>query len=280
MIWCRAHSCYRPGPAHSVRPAIKMITVLKIPVAKDRLRAMPADERALLILLGHAANQINLLSKLVIFSSNKDPDGVEQFLSAAQTQLLARFAIGVLNEGWELISRQFLATPIGKTYSAKLDAGGQVALAALKKSFGGSNIINQIRKNYAFHHPYTSDVNAAFEVAADSPGWDAEWNWYFSHSGYNSFYFLSDFVIMHGILNAVGETDLVVAQEKIMTEVRSVSENMSQFIMALTAAFWLEHFGAEMTGEVCAKITNAPGAFDVWIPFFMEIPEAPPADRA
>jgi hypothetical protein len=29
-----------------------------------------------------------------------------------------------------------------------------------------------------------------------------------------------------------------------------------------------------MTGEVCAVISDAPGAFDVWIPFFMEIPDA------
>jgi hypothetical protein len=60
----------------------RMITVMKIPVSKDRLRAMPEDERALLI-LGYVANQINLLSKLVIFSSNKTPDGVEQALSGA-----------------------------------------------------------------------------------------------------------------------------------------------------------------------------------------------------
>jgi hypothetical protein len=31
-------------------------------------------------------------------------------------------------------------------------------------------------------------------------------------------------------------------------------------------------------GEVCAEIRDAPGAFDVWIPFFMEIPDAPPPD--
>jgi len=70
-----------------------MVTVLKVPVSKDRLRAMPEDERALLILLGYVANKISLLSKLVIFSSNKTPDGVEHALCAAQTQMLARLAI-------------------------------------------------------------------------------------------------------------------------------------------------------------------------------------------
>jgi hypothetical protein len=253
-----------------------MITVLRIPVSKDRLRAMPADERALLILLGYVANQINLLSKLVIFSSNKTPDGIEQTLSGAQTQMLARLVIGVLNEGWELISKRFLGTRIGRDYRPRLDAAGSDALAQLQKTFGGSNIINKVRTNYAFHHPYDSDVNAAFEVASNDAAWNAEWNWFLSHSGYNTFFFLSDFVIMHGMLAAVGETDLIRAQEKIMAEVRTVSENMIQFILALTAALWQKHFGSEMTGEVCATISDAPGAFDVWIPFFMEIPDAPP----
>jgi hypothetical protein len=254
-----------------------MITVLRVPVSKDRMRAMPADERALLILLGYAANQINLLSKLVIFSSNKTPDGVEQALSGAQTQMLARLTIGVLSEGWELISKRFLGTPIGRDYRPRLDATGAAALIQLQKTFGGSNIINKIRSNYAFHHPYNSDVNAAFEVAASDAAWDNDWNWFFSHSGYNSFYFPSDFIIMHGMLTAVGETDLITAHEKIMAEVRWVSENMSQFIMALTAAFWQKHFGSEMTAELREEITHAPGAFDVWIPFFIEIPDAPPA---
>ena len=82
---------------------------------------------------------------------------------------------------------------------------------------------------------------------------------------------------MHGMLGIVGETDLIAAQDKIMIEVRSVSENMSQFIISLTSAFWTMYLGTEMTDEVCSIIADAPGAFDVWIPFFMEIPDAIPA---
>ena len=62
-----------------------------------------------------------------------------------------------------------------------------------------------------------------------------------------------------------------------MTEVGQVSEDMTQFIMALTAALWMEHLGPQMTGEVCAKVADAPSAFDVWIPFLVEIPREEPA---
>jgi hypothetical protein len=77
-----------------------MITVLRIPVSKDRLRAMPADERALLILLGYVANQINLLSKLVIFPSNKTPDGIEQALSGALTTVFRSCRRRSHGDGW------------------------------------------------------------------------------------------------------------------------------------------------------------------------------------
>lgn len=143
---------------------------------------MPTDERALLILLGYVANQTTLLSKLVIFSSNRTPAGVEQALCGAQVHMLARLAIGVLNEGWELISKRFLGSPIGRDYRPRLDAVGAAALDQLQKDFGGSNIINKIRSNYAFHHPHDSDVNGAFEAAASDAAWDKDWNWFFSQA--------------------------------------------------------------------------------------------------
>jgi hypothetical protein len=72
-----------------------MIEVYKIPISKDKLRAMPADERALLILLGYAANQINFFSKLVIFSSRREGStDLEQMLLGAQTQMTLRVVIG------------------------------------------------------------------------------------------------------------------------------------------------------------------------------------------
>lgn len=85
---------------------------------------MTKEERSLFLLLGYAANQINLLSKLVVFSTNNTPEGVEQNLSGAQSQMLARLAIGVLNEAWELIHKRFLSTPVGREYVPRLDPDG------------------------------------------------------------------------------------------------------------------------------------------------------------
>jgi hypothetical protein len=84
-----------------------MIDVYKIPVSKEKLRAMPDGERALLLLLGYAANQLSFFTKLVILSTNRDGDTeLEQQLSAAQTQMALRVVIGILNEAWVRIPIQ------------------------------------------------------------------------------------------------------------------------------------------------------------------------------
>ncbi len=155
-----------------------VIDVLRIPLPKDRLRAIPKEERALLFLLGYAANQITLFSKLVIFLSNKTPsDPVEQQLSDAQSLILGRVAIGVLAETWELIHKRFLGTPRGKEFEpAKLNPAGREALETLKKYFSGSNILSKLRNNVAFHHPCDSDMDAGFEAAASEKIWDSDWN--------------------------------------------------------------------------------------------------------
>ena len=81
-----------------------MIRVMQIPLQKERLRAVPKEERTLFLLLGYAANQITMFQKLLIFSSNKTPsEAVEQRISAAQTQMLVRLLIGAAHEAWRLI---------------------------------------------------------------------------------------------------------------------------------------------------------------------------------
>jgi hypothetical protein len=62
---CRGKAFFLPRRLSQRPGARKMIEVYKIPVPKEKLCAMPESERALLILLGYAANQINCFSKMV-----------------------------------------------------------------------------------------------------------------------------------------------------------------------------------------------------------------------
>jgi hypothetical protein len=253
-----------------------MIEVYHIQVSKDHLKAMPKEERTFLLLLGYAANQLSMLQKLLMFSSNKLPTAeIEQYLTAAQTQMILRFLIGTLNETWQLITTRFLQNLIGKEYQTRLDQGGKQALANLKRQFGASSLLYTIRNNFSFHYPESDDVEAAFEAACNDADLDSHWNFYVSQYGFNSFYFLSDLIIVHGIGKETRAADLVGAQVKLMQEVGSAVENIFEFSKAFTAAVWLKNFGEEMLAKELISISNAPNLGDVWIPFFVEMKISP-----
>ena len=250
-----------------------MIDVIRVPLPKDKLQAMSKEERSLLLLLGHAANQITILSKMLIFSTNKTPEHEpEQQISGAQSQMLARYAIAIMDEAWKFVSRDFLGTPLGKEYIPKLNPAGAAAFEALKKSFA-SNLFSKIRNEHVFHLPKADVMDKAFQAAADNPAWDNDWNWWFSPYTMNTFYFMSDVVFLHGLLQAVGETDLMAGYHKVMAEVQTVSQQMTAFIYALTSALLAKYFAPELIAQVHSKIDNAPSIMDIWIPFFVEIPD-------
>src|SRR5712691_3789284 len=103
-----------------------MLKIVRVPISKDRLRAMPKEERALLFLLGYTANQITMASKLIIFATNKTPTNeIEQIITGAQTQMFARLTIGVISEAWEMLRTRFLRSPMAKDYLPRLSPAGQ-----------------------------------------------------------------------------------------------------------------------------------------------------------
>jgi hypothetical protein len=254
-----------------------MIRVVQIPMPKDRLRAVPKEERSLFLLLGYAGNQITMFQKLVIFSSNKTPsEAVEQRISGAQTQMLVRSLIGALHEAWLLIQKRFLGSPLGRDYQDRLNPAGREALDGLKKYFGASNILNTLRNNYVYHHPFDEHVDEAFVAASDDEAFDDYWNLYLSESSINSFHFASDVVIVHGMMQAIKGADLLTAQEKITRDASVVAKMLTEFILDFSAAFVAKHFSVgtsqpEILGREETSVENAPRLLEFWLPFYVDI---------
>ena len=261
----------RPGTVSNREGAITPI--YRVRLSLDRLRALPSDERAMLFLVGLAANQIALLQKLVTFSSNKTPvDAVEQKLSGAQTQMVARLAIGVLAETWQLIHRRFIGRPIGKRYQDLLSADGQRALADVRRLFGGSGLLANLRNDNVFHFPSETAIEEAFARASNDPMWDDDWDVFLGQSTVNTFFFASDVLAIHAMQQTSGSANLIESQTRIMDEVRRANDAMTEFAHEFFAAVWRQHFGAEMDAVICADIAAAPSLFEFWVPFFVSVP--------
>jgi len=251
-----------------------MLDILRIPITKANLLKMSPAERSLFLLLGYASNQVNALWKLVIIatnSTNRNP--IEERVSGAQTQILVRLLIGVMREALKLVEKRFLGSVVGKEYVPLLDAKASAALDRLKKRFSGPDMLVVIRDNFAFHHPTMEDMEAAFQQAILNQDDEAE-NWciYMTPALLNAFFFVSDFVLVHGMANALNESDVNEAHRKLLGELAPLANDLSEFTFGFAAAIFRKHFGGELTATVVAKIADVPNIDDVKLPFFVETP--------
>jgi hypothetical protein len=254
-----------------------MIQVYRIPVPKEKLLALSVDERALLLLLGYVANQVQMLQKILVFATKLDPaEEVQAHSSAVQTQMLVRLAAAAAFEAWRVIDTRYLSNRLQVDYRDLIDADGQAALKELKQLFGQSPLLSKIRNNFGFHYPDTDATEAAFQAAVADPGFDDMWRLYFSHHGFNSLFVMSDIVFAHGIAAEAGVADLPALQEQLMAELRKASTNVVQFAQAFFIAVWRRHFGDAIDAQDIVNIEGAPKFDEVALPFFvdMEIPAA------
>jgi hypothetical protein len=251
-----------------------MLDILRLPITKETLQKMTPEERSTFLLLGYASNQVNALWKLVIIATNDTPDDpVLQRMSGAQTQIFVRLTIGVMREAWGLIETRFLGSKLGRDYVPLLDSPARQALDRVKKRFRESNMLVVIRNNFAFHHPSMEQMEAAFQLAVTNAGDDeADWSIYFNRALLNTFFFVSDYVLVHGISHALNEKDLNEAHRKLLMDLAPLANDLSEFTFGFAAAIFKKYIGHELTMTLVAKITDAPDIDDLRLPFFVETP--------
>jgi len=210
---------------------------------------------------------------VIILTNGDESDPVKQRLEGAQTQVFVRLTIGAMWEAWRLVEDRFLKRPLGREFLPLLDPQAADALDRLKKRFGKGSGLSTIRNNYAFHHPGIDDIDAAFEkAAAESDGDKADWGVYFNRGLLNTFFFVSDFVFVHGISDALSEPDVNEAHRKFLGEMAPVANDLSEFALGFATAVFKRHVGAELTMKIVAKVGDAPDIDGIRYPFFVETP--------
>ena len=125
---------------------------LKIDRAK--LAALPETERVLLLLLAHASNELNVLTKQILMIRKDNPPSlIIDHVERGQTFIFMRLLIGKLHEAWELFRvRVQNNRAISMTFLPKLRTDAANALAALKRHFGQGSALTAIRNKVSFHY--------------------------------------------------------------------------------------------------------------------------------
>jgi len=147
--------------------------VHRIKIDRAKLAAMPETERVLLLLLAHASNELNVLTKLILMMRKDDPPSpIIDHVEAGQTFILMRLLIGKLHEAWELLrARVQKDHAISTKFLPKLPSDAATALMALNKHFGQGSALTAIRNKMSFHYTDKENLTEANfqQLAAAEP---------------------------------------------------------------------------------------------------------------
>lgn len=246
------------------------MNIQKISLTKEHLTLFPERERVFFILLGHIANEISVLTKLLILSENKSEIEVVKKAYSMQTSIIARIIIGKLYESWEVIRKNFFGSSLSKKYESKLPTGGKEALQQLKKYFGRKNNIKTIRNNIAFHYPSFDEINKQLRAIPNK----TELHFFLGESNANSNYYMAEEVISNLMLNQV-KSEGTALQDAMFDVFQDLTQVSGWFVIFCGDCIVTlsEEFLRNIRDKLKVQTIEVESQGNIWetnIPFFLE----------
>lgn len=243
--------------------------IQRILLTVQQLQKIPDKDRALMIVMSHALNEINALNKLLFLSTNFEP--IPQWrvhAHTSQAMILVRTLLGKLNETWLMIQKGYLGGKLSQLHNITLGESGLEALTKLKAYFGRNNIIRVIRNNFAFHY---SLKHAASGIPDDAPL--EELAIYLHGQNGNSLYQFAEFAMGKALAESIDPTDAENALDRLFTEMSAVVEWLNDFGQGFLFSALDMYVGAEVINLAAEPIDlgYVPASSNITIPYFIAI---------
>ncbi len=243
--------------------------VRRINFTIDQLRSIPLAERALIVVLAHAINEINTLNKLTFLSTaySQEPTWLAH-IEAAQTFIVARPLVGKLNEAWDAIQKGFFKTKLSQEYSGKLDETASQSLIVLKSYFGRKNLINTVRNNFGFHY---SLEHAKTDIPDEALQEDL--TIYLHETNGNSVFYFAEYLMVKALMEEISPENPEEALETLLSEVSTVIDHLNEFVQGLLFLLLAKFIGESLLLDSATIVDIGPvlESKSIRIPFFFEI---------
>lgn len=237
----------------------------------ETLNNLPEQERKLVLVLGHALNEINVLSKFIRILNNFDSETeILKQTNGCQSLLIVRTLIGKLYEAWNIFKNGYNSKEIGNKYSSSFNEETRDRLKQLNKYFGRKNLIARVRNEFSFHYElehYNVQIPDYFTSEALSIyiGLDAETNFY-AYAEY-----AAAIALQKILSNAYGKNPGE-ALEDFKQEVQQIIESLNFVSEALLFEIFKQHTDLEKREKKpdSIDIGSVPKLSELSIPFFFE----------
>jgi hypothetical protein len=251
-------------------PQRAVIEIYEIPFSKAQLDTAPEDERIFYLMAGQLANDLNFLTKLLMFAINPvDGPPVRARVNTSLAMFQVRLLAGRLHEGWKMMKGKPFRD-IHRKYETELTAETRNNLAALRTYFGrNTNLIERIRNKIGFH----SDVKLFTEGYKAFPP-DESFVDYLAAARGHCLYSSSEIINVFAMTKLVPNVDWRRALDQIAGETTSIAYQVTDVILDFMKIFMTRYIeralGDLEEGKVVVE--NAPYADEVIIPFFCNPP--------
>lgn len=245
------------------------MNIQRINITTEQFRQIPDHERALIVVLTHALNEVNVLNKLIFLCANFDIEPLwKAHAHAAQAFVLARLLIGKLNEAWNAIQKGYFGSKLSKKYAKHIEPSATKALNELKTYFGRKNLLYEVRNNFSFHY---SLEHAVTTIPDDTPTDDLT---IFLHETQgNSLYYFAEYLMSKALIDSISPNDPESALNTLLTEMSTVIDCLNEFVQGLLFVVFDNHIGEDVLRQSVKEIDLGIVArsIDVRIPYFFEI---------
>ena len=239
--------------------------LLKMNIPKSKLETIPEIEQVFFIQLMQFLNELNILQKCVIVSSNElgSLTTIEKRGQISQAHFFIRTLVGKLYEAWEMINKNFINTQLYEEYENHLSQKGKESLSELIERFNDkNNIISLIRNKFAFHYD-----KEKIKKEIDKMPQEELLEMYISEHRGNCLYSLSDIIVNWAILNSIDSSNSQQAMEILIGEI------------AIKVSGWFQEFGGDCVRIIVEKleldyteveIPEPPLLDDIKLPYFVK----------
>jgi hypothetical protein len=246
-----------------------VVRIHHITLSRVQLESIPEGERRLLVLAAHAANELNVLSKLFHFSVGGKTD-VPILMQAgnAQSLVLGRVLAGKIYECWNLLKSAFFSTALSKSYVPQFDEEAKQALEGIKRYFGRENPIASVRNKHAFHYAL-DQIDAGYRAVIDGDPLEI----YLAKANANTLFAFGDTIAGRAMLETIKPGDARGAFETLIDDTTKMVGLLNTVTGQIMAICIKAHLGSDLysLGARVIEVEGAPESQEVSIPYFIEI---------
>ncbi len=239
--------------------------LLKFEIPKSKLLSVPKNEQVFFVQAGNLLNDLSMLQKLSIFTTNtEDTNKTVRTAQNLQALCLIRIQAGKLDEGWQLLHKNYFGAVLSEKYDRMLSQSEKQCLDNIKKYFNNNRNLISLVRDYTFHYFTLSEqISQLIDDAPISEIFEVFMSDYFG----NCVFSMSNVLTTFAILKSTGITNTEEAMRKLLRDVNEVTQWFGHFLGGCLLIFVKEHLGLKSTK---VDIPEPPDINEVALPFFIK----------